>query len=188
MSNFSKLTKNPDTGKWEMANWLDNHFAPHEYGVQFPDGKIYEADEREWEVKEPDTLGCYSLCHYTILSHPKKHCRHCKVPKWQQGEMSKEDEARYFSSEPKQLNLCDECKEVLVEGAKHKCVGNQQQVGKTMHDWKDQFPFHTFYGKTKEQIVERIDLMLKRVKTEHDKYCGKLDDKDGWYKLALKKL
>ena len=41
MSNFLKKTKNPRTGKFEMATQLDNYFGQHNYGVKFKDGKIY---------------------------------------------------------------------------------------------------------------------------------------------------
>lgn len=41
MSNFRKKTKHPVTGEWEWANWFDNYFGPHKYGVEFPDGKIF---------------------------------------------------------------------------------------------------------------------------------------------------
>lgn len=41
MSNFSRLTKNPDTGEFEIALWLDDYFGPHEYGVLFQStGKV----------------------------------------------------------------------------------------------------------------------------------------------------
>ena len=44
MSNYLAKTKNPKTGKWEMAHWFDDYYGKHEYGVMFPDGKIYRND------------------------------------------------------------------------------------------------------------------------------------------------
>jgi hypothetical protein len=45
MSNFIKQTKNPMTGRWENAEWLDDHFGPHRYGVRFPSsGEIFPAE------------------------------------------------------------------------------------------------------------------------------------------------
>lgn len=45
MSSFIRKTKNPVTGKWEMAQWLDDYFGSHVYGVRFADGNVYNADE-----------------------------------------------------------------------------------------------------------------------------------------------
>lgn len=52
MSSFYKLTKNPRTGKFEEAAWLDNHFGGHRYGVKFPDGTIYNPDYQDLPTKE----------------------------------------------------------------------------------------------------------------------------------------
>lgn len=56
MSTFVKLTKHPDTGEWENAQWLDDYYGRHNYGVRFPDGKTF--DVRDWvlETKESKTL------------------------------------------------------------------------------------------------------------------------------------
>lgn len=45
MSNYIEPTPHPDTGKVEDAEWLDNYFGRHRYGVRFADGKIYRAGE-----------------------------------------------------------------------------------------------------------------------------------------------
>lgn len=37
MSSYYQETKNPKTGKWEKAEWLDDYFGSHQYGVRFPD-------------------------------------------------------------------------------------------------------------------------------------------------------
>ena len=44
MSNYQKVTRHPFNGKYEVAQWLDDYFAPHVYGVQFSDGKVYPVD------------------------------------------------------------------------------------------------------------------------------------------------
>lgn len=36
MSSYKKETKNPKTGEWELADWVDDYFGPHKYGVSFP--------------------------------------------------------------------------------------------------------------------------------------------------------
>ena len=48
MSNFIRKTKNPVSGKWEEATWLDGYFGKREYGVRFENGRIF----REKEIKE----------------------------------------------------------------------------------------------------------------------------------------
>ena len=46
MSNFIAPTRYPDeAGEIQPATWLDDYFGPHEYGVRFPDGKVFH--ERE---------------------------------------------------------------------------------------------------------------------------------------------
>src|SRR5882762_3766019 len=48
MSNFTQKTKHPVTGKIEEADWLDDYFGRHQYGVRFPsDGKVYEDKDLE---------------------------------------------------------------------------------------------------------------------------------------------
>lgn len=44
MSSFIKPTLHPVTGKLESAEWLDNHFGRHQYGVRFADGVIAHED------------------------------------------------------------------------------------------------------------------------------------------------
>lgn len=38
MSNFTRKTYNPKTGVYEDADWIDNYFGPHEYGVKYQSG------------------------------------------------------------------------------------------------------------------------------------------------------
>lgn len=40
MSTFARLTKHPDTGKFEKAIWHDDYFGHHLYGVEFEDGTV----------------------------------------------------------------------------------------------------------------------------------------------------
>lgn len=59
MSTYSRLTKNPKTGKFETATWIDDYFAHHHYGVRFPDGSIVdpwevELETKMWDEKEQD--------------------------------------------------------------------------------------------------------------------------------------
>ena len=61
MSNFSRMTFHPRTGKIECAFWIDDKFGKHIYGVQFPsDGSVYHEDEvqplsRDWVPHRPLT-------------------------------------------------------------------------------------------------------------------------------------
>lgn len=45
-------TKNPNTGEWENALWLDNYFGQRKYGVQFKDGSVYNPDEVKLETRD----------------------------------------------------------------------------------------------------------------------------------------
>jgi hypothetical protein len=51
MSNYIRRTKNPKTGKFEDAEWLDDYYGKHQYGVRFPDGQVYREDPGviQWE-------------------------------------------------------------------------------------------------------------------------------------------
>lgn len=49
MSSYIKQTVNPDTHEMEDAEWLDDYFGQHNYGVRFPStGIVYRADEYRW--------------------------------------------------------------------------------------------------------------------------------------------
>jgi hypothetical protein len=52
MSSFYRRTKNPATGAFEDAMWLDNYFGRHRYGVQFPDGRVYRQSDHIWEFED----------------------------------------------------------------------------------------------------------------------------------------
>ena len=47
MSCYYAKTFHPITGKIETAEWLDDHYGNHMYGVRFPDGNVYHAHECE---------------------------------------------------------------------------------------------------------------------------------------------
>lgn len=42
MSTYNQFTKNPKTGKWENALWMDDYYEQYHYGVKFPDGTIVD--------------------------------------------------------------------------------------------------------------------------------------------------
>lgn len=52
MSTFLQNTKHPETGKWETAMWIDDHFAHYHYGVKFLDGKIFDPEKIELETND----------------------------------------------------------------------------------------------------------------------------------------
>lgn len=53
MSNFIRRTKNPRTGEYEDAYWLDDYFGSHRYGVKFPsDGIVYRQEDHQWEYQD----------------------------------------------------------------------------------------------------------------------------------------
>ena len=45
MSNFQQATRHPETGVEEVADWLDDYFGRHRYGVRFADGKVFRETE-----------------------------------------------------------------------------------------------------------------------------------------------
>ena len=45
MSSFTRKTKHPVTGRIQQADWIDDYFGPHEYGIKFPDGKVFTQKE-----------------------------------------------------------------------------------------------------------------------------------------------
>lgn len=54
MSNFSKLTRHPVTGKMEMATWLDQDFDNGYYKVRFDDGYVCHESCIEWGMPAPE--------------------------------------------------------------------------------------------------------------------------------------
>jgi len=57
MSTYMKETKNPITGKWEHAVWIDDYFGRHNYGVSFKneDGTQSILDPREYDLETRNT-------------------------------------------------------------------------------------------------------------------------------------
>lgn len=56
MSSYKRLTQHPETHEAEHAEWLDDYFGNHNYGVRFPsDGQVFRADEYEWN-ENPQTM------------------------------------------------------------------------------------------------------------------------------------
>jgi hypothetical protein len=48
MSSYNAITRHPNTGKYHLAEWKDNYFGDHLYGVKFPeDDVVYPADQVE---------------------------------------------------------------------------------------------------------------------------------------------
>lgn len=52
MSSYYKQTKHPQTGKWENAEWIDDYYGKHKYGVKFSDGYICNPDQIHLETRE----------------------------------------------------------------------------------------------------------------------------------------
>lgn len=49
MAHYYKITKHPETGKFENAAWLD---VGRFYYVAFPDGRMYNEKYCVWEFQE----------------------------------------------------------------------------------------------------------------------------------------
>lgn len=52
MSNFLQWTKHPRTGEWYQAEWLDDYFGHHDYGVRFPDDEVFNALNYDLEISD----------------------------------------------------------------------------------------------------------------------------------------
>ena len=52
MSTYIRKTKHPITGEWHCATWIDDYYGSHEYGVEFPDGKVFRQDKFIWETDD----------------------------------------------------------------------------------------------------------------------------------------
>ena len=52
MSTYSRMTKNPKTGKYEKALWRDDYFAHHHYGVMFPDKTVYDPETTDLPTRD----------------------------------------------------------------------------------------------------------------------------------------
>lgn len=71
MSTYKRETKNPKTGEWENATWMDDHFGRHHYGVYFPhDDEIIDPEKVKLETRDrlpkdvcPRCLGKDPNCH-----------------------------------------------------------------------------------------------------------------------------
>jgi hypothetical protein len=54
MSNYKRYTKHPEYGTWEEAQWIDNHFGEHNYGVIFPSHPNVVFDPRDQPMETED--------------------------------------------------------------------------------------------------------------------------------------
>jgi len=50
MSSYKSKAKKPGSDDWEEVWMMDNWYGLHQYGVQFPDGKVYP--EEDCEIKK----------------------------------------------------------------------------------------------------------------------------------------
>lgn len=54
MSTYSQFTENPVTKRWEKALWIDDYFAHHHYGVQFPSDPTTVIDPYKTQLRVAD--------------------------------------------------------------------------------------------------------------------------------------
>lgn len=57
MSNYKGLARHPMTDTLEVAEWLDDYFTKHVYGVRFSDGNVYSA----YAVTHPSEVQLFRL-------------------------------------------------------------------------------------------------------------------------------
>lgn len=71
MSNFIAPTRYPDeAGEIQPATWLDDYFGPHEYGVRFPNGKVFHEKEIRHMItaKRPNSKSLYITSQFLMRS------------------------------------------------------------------------------------------------------------------------
>jgi len=82
MSTYSKQTKHPVTGEWHEATWIDDYYGRHIYGIEFPDGEMFNADRTKLETRddEPVTNTEKKCCeHYNGTKDITNSCIFCKT-------------------------------------------------------------------------------------------------------------
>ena len=83
MSSYIAVTKHPKTGKWENAQWIDDYYGPHKYGVKFEDGDVFDpgtSSRANLEISETEKpvnpeFG-WPLSHVNPSDTPSQ-CSHC---------------------------------------------------------------------------------------------------------------
>jgi len=50
MSTYNKETKHPNTGEWHNATWRDDFYGHHHYGVEFPNGEMFDPEKTKLET------------------------------------------------------------------------------------------------------------------------------------------
>lgn len=115
MSSYLRDTEHPETKKAERAEWLDDYFGQHNYGVRFPsDGKVFRADEFEWainhdkEVLEGVHRGGLRTVEITKVG------KHIDFGKQDMHEEGKEPERKDVTVSVNRLNLKDPTEEDKV--------------------------------------------------------------------------
>ena len=54
MSNYTRAAINPDTGKAEVAHFIDDYFGRYIYGVRFSDGSVHKESDVGFEYEAWD--------------------------------------------------------------------------------------------------------------------------------------
>lgn len=67
MSNYVNWAVHPETGKTEQAEYLDDHFGKHLYGVRFSDGRVFPSGSVVWPRCE--------TCGHDFSDHALPHSR-----------------------------------------------------------------------------------------------------------------
>ena len=73
MSHYKALTLHPITKEWKTADWLDDYFSHHHYGVRFEgETEVFDPDvtKIEKKTKEVDYLTPHAKPEDTTLNIP----------------------------------------------------------------------------------------------------------------------
>jgi hypothetical protein len=75
MSNYTSKAKNPLTDEIEDADFLDDYYGNHKYGVRFKGGEVYPL-EKIFPPEEP------VKCEHKNLDPKYPNCKHCIDCPW----------------------------------------------------------------------------------------------------------
>lgn len=93
MSTYIKKTKNPKTGEYEDAMWIDDYFGSHHYGVMFPDGAVFDPEnakawpkietsdektELSWNDFDMEKEEKKALVSHGFVTHPAEDWKTCE--------------------------------------------------------------------------------------------------------------
>lgn len=78
MSNYISKAKHPKTEKIEDAQFLDDFYGLHKYGVRFDDGNVYPVSEIDIPTCDCAEMSCKDDCS-SNHTHKAFSCEKCQL-------------------------------------------------------------------------------------------------------------